>query len=325
MEYVGIQTQKSRNNVRSITLLLMFPCLVVGLVYLFCLIIVWLQSSGAEAEAMPLLPATNEAFIHYAPYAIGGTLVWFLIAYFTNTQIIKASTGAQSLERKDCKRVYNLVENLCMSQGMKMPRINIIYDDSLNAFASGINDRTYTVTLSKGIIEKLDDQELEAVIAHELSHIRNRDVRLLIVSIVFVGVFAMVAEIAFRSILYTPRRSSSSRNDKGGSTIIILLVAAIVAAIGYVIAILMRFAISRKREYLADAGAAEMTRNPQALASALRKISADPDIEAVTRDDVAQLFIQHPGKQAAGFIDSLGGLFSTHPPIEDRIRVLEQF
>ena len=204
-----------------------------------------------------------------------------------------------------------------------MPKIDIIYDKSLNAFASGINDRTYTVTLSQGIIEKLDDEELQAVIAHELSHIRNHDVRLLIVSIVFVGVFSMVAQIAFRSALSSGYSSRKSEN-KGG-TIIVLLLAAVVAAIGYLLATLMRFAISRKREYLADAGSAEMTKNPRALASALSKISADPDIEAVTREDVAQLFIQHPGKQAAGFIGKLGGLFATHPPIEERIRILEQF
>lgn len=321
MEYVGIQTQKSRNDARSIVLILMFPCLVVGMVYLFCLIIAWLQSAP---ESESLLSVANVMFAECAPYALGGTLVWFVIAYFANTQIIKSSTGAKPLERRECKRVYNLVENLCLSQGMKMPKINIIDDASLNAFASGINERTYTVTLSKGIIDKLDDAELEAVIAHELSHIRNHDVRLMIVSIVFVGVFSMVAEIAFRSILYTPRRNSG-RDDKGSSTIVMLLVAIIVAAIGYLLAVMMRFAISRKREYLADAGAAEMTRNPLALASALRKISADPDIEAVTRDDVAQLFIQHPGKQASGLIGSLGSLFATHPPIEERIRILEQF
>lgn len=321
MEYVGIQTQKSRNDARSIVLILMFPCLVVGMVYLFCLIIAWLQSAP---ESESLLSVANVMFAECAPYALGGALVWFVIAYFANTQIIKSSTGAKPLERRECKRVYNLVENLCLSQGMKMPKINIIDDASLNAFASGINERTYTVTLSKGIIDKLDDAELEAVIAHELSHIRNHDVRLMIVSIVFVGVFSMVAEIAFRSILYTPRRNSS-RDDKGSSTIVMLLVAIIVAAIGYLLAVMMRFAISRKREYLADAGAAEMTRNPLALASALRKISADPDIEAVTRDDVAQLFIQHPGKQASGLIGSLGSLFATHPPIEERIRILEQF
>lgn len=324
MEYIGIQTQKSRNDFRSMLLLFMFPCLVIGLVYLFCVVMVKLGVAGNMETEGNLWSISGSVFLEAAPYAIGGIALWFVIAYFLNTLIIKASTGAKTLERKQNKRVYNLVENLCMSQGMKMPKINILYDNSLNAFASGINGRTYTVTLSQGIIEKLDDEELEAVIAHELTHIRNHDVRLLIVSIVFVGVFSMIAQIAFRSAINTSYRSSGKDNNKGG-TIIILLLAAVFAAVGYLLATLMRFAISRKREYLADAGSAEMTKNPQALASALRKISEDPNIEAVTREDVAQLFIQHPGKQAAGFIGRLGGLFATHPPIEERIRILEQF
>ena len=324
MEYVGIQTQKSRNDFRSMLLLFMFPCLVIGLVYLFCVVMVKLGVAGNMETEGNLWSISGSVFLEAAPYAIGGIALWFVIAYFLNTLIIKASTGAKTLERKQNKRVYNLVENLCISQGIKMPKINILYDNSLNAFASGINGRTYTVTLSQGIIEKLDDEELEAVIAHELTHIRNHDVRLLIVSIVFVGVFSMIAQIAFRSAINTSCRSSGKDNNKGG-TIIILLLAAVFAAVGYLLATLMRFAISRKREYLADAGSAEMTKNPQALASALRKISEDPNIEAVTREDVAQLFIQHPGKQAAGFIGRLGGLFATHPPIEERIRILEQF
>lgn len=257
-----------------------------------------------------------------APYVLGGVFIWFLIAYFANTSIINAATGARPLERKENKRVYNLVENLCMSQGMPMPKINIINDDSLNAYASGINKKSYTVTLSKGIIEKLNDEELEAVIAHELSHIRNHDVRLLIISIVFVGIFSMLAQIALRSAYYSS--FTRKRDDKGGAALILLLTM-LVAAVGYFFAILMRFAISRKREYLADAGSAEMTKNPLALASALRKISADPDIEAVKREDVAQLFIQHPGKQATSALSGLSGLFATHPPIEKRIQILEQF
>lgn len=240
-----------------------------------------------------------------APYVLGGVFIWFLIAYFANTSIINAATGARPLERKENKRVYNLVENLCMSQGMPMPKINIINDDSLNAYASGINKKSYTVTLSKGIIEKLNDEELEAVIAHELSHIRNHDVRLLIISIVFVGIFSMLAQIALRSAYYSS--FTRKRDDKGGAALILLLTM-LVAAVGYFFAILMRFAISRKREYLADAGSAEMTKNPLALASALRKISADPDIEAVKREDVAQLFIQHPGKQATSALSGLSGL-----------------
>ena len=169
--------------------------------------------------------------------------------------------------------------------------------------------------MSKGIIEKLNDEELEAVIAHELSHIRNHDVRLLIISIVFVGIFSMLAQIALRSAYYSS--FTRKRDDKGGAALILLLTM-LVAAVGYFFAILMRFAISRKREYLADAGSAGMT-------SALRKISADPDIEAVKREDVAQLFIQHPGKQATSALSGLSGLFATHPPIEKRIQILEQF
>jgi Heat shock protein. Metallo peptidase. MEROPS family M48B len=322
MEYVGIQTQQSRNNRRSVFLLFLFPCLVAALLYLSCYLLVLLGGGENTETEMGMIPVINYLFLSALPYTMGGVLVWFLIAYWTNTNIIKAATGAKPLDRKENKRVYNLVENLCMSQGMKMPKINIIYDNSLNAFASGINERSYTVTLSQGIINKLDDEELEAVIAHELTHIRNHDVRLLIVSIVFVGIFSMLAQIAFYTITHVRIRSNSKN---GGGILIIMLIALVVAAIGFLFASLMRFAISRKREYMADAGSAEMTKNPLALASALRKISADPDIEAVKREDVAQLFIQHPGKQAKSAFSGLSGLFATHPPIEKRIAILEQF
>lgn len=328
MKYVGLETQRRRNNFRSLLLLALFPCLVVGMLFLFCYLLVGLGGGQAgympAAEAYPM-PAALALFFRLAPYVLGGVLVWFLIAYFANTSLIKAATGAVPLERKDNKRVYNLVENLCISQGMKMPKVHIIYDDSLNAYASGINERTYTVTLSKGIIEKLDDEELEAVIAHELSHIRNHDVRLLIVSIVFVGIFAMLAQIAMRSLYYSSFTSSRNREEKGNGAIVMVVLAMIVAAIGYFFSLLMRFAISRRREYLADAGSAQMTKKPWALARALRKISADPDIEAVEREDVAQLFIEHPGRQAKSALSGLSGLFATHPPIKKRIEVLEQF
>lgn len=323
MQYVGIQTQKSRNNFRSLLLLCLFPCLVCVLVLLFCYLFVMFSGTANQVQGdVSLTRMAMGFFVQIAPYVLGGVLIWFLIAYFANTSIINSATGSVPLNRQDNKRVYNLVENLCMSQGMKMPKINVINDDLLNAFASGIDERTYTVTLTRGIINKLDDQELEAVIAHELSHIRNHDVRLLIISIVFVGIFAMVAQVAMRSVYYSS--FSGRKNDKNGTALLIILVM-LVAAIGYFFSILMRFAISRKREYLADAGSAEMTKNPLALASALRKISADPDIEAVKRDDVAQLFIQHPGKQAESALSGLSGLFATHPPIERRIQILEQF
>ena len=310
MQYVGIQTQQSRNNLRSAFLLFLFPCLVAALLYLSCYLLVLLgYGKSMEIEIMPMV---NHFFLSSLPYTMGIVIIWFLIAYWANTSIINSATGSKPLDRIENKRVYNLVENLCMSQGMKMPKINIIYDSSLNAFASGINDRTYTITLS----------ELEAVIAHELSHIRNRDVRLLIISIVFVGIFSMLTEITLYTITHIRVRS----NSKGsGGIFLFILLALVIAAIGYLFSSLMRFAISRKREYMADAGSAEMTKNPLALASALRKISADPAIEAVERKDVAQLFIQNPKKKSKSIFSGINGLFATHPPIEKRIEILEQF
>lgn len=325
MQYIGIQTQQSRNNFRSLLLLCLFPCLVIGLLYAFCYLLHVLAYNDDNMTQAQLMNYSTDMFLHLAPYVLGGVLIWFIIAYFANTSIINSATGSHPLERKENKRVYNLVENLCMAQGMKMPKINIIDDDSLNAFASGINERTYTVTLSRGIIDKLNDEELEAVIAHELSHIRNHDVRLLIISIVFVGIFAMLAQIAMRTAYYSSFSSSRNRDSKGNGTAIIIVLVMLIAAVGYFFSILMRFAISRKREFLADAGSAEMTKNPQALASALRKISSDPNIEAVQREDVAQRFIEHPGNQAKSALSGLSGLFATHPPVEKRIQILEQF
>ena len=232
--------------------------------------------------------ATNYTFLQTMPLILIGVGIWFLIAWFGHSAFIRFATGSKPLERKENKRVYNLVENLCIQQGMKMPKLNIIDDDSLNAFASGINERTYSVSLSRGILNKLDDDELEGVIAHELTHIKNRDVRLLIISIIFVGIFAFLAEMAFRSI----RFGAGEKSDKEWR--LYCLIAIAVTAVCYFISLFLRFGISRKREYMADAGAAEMTKKPYALANALRKVSGDPLIEAVKRKDVAQIFIENP-------------------------------
>jgi heat shock protein HtpX len=233
--------------------------------------------------------------------------------------MINSATDSKPLARNDNKRVYNLVENLCIATGMTTPKINIINDDSLNAFASGIDTKTFTISLSKGIIEKLNDEELEAVIAHELTHIRNRDVRILIISIIFVGIFAFISQAIFRGIQF----GSLGRGKKnGGAGIIIAL---ILALVGLLISSLFRFSLSRKREYLADAGSAEITHRPLALASALRKISVDPTIEAVKRKDIAQMFIENPQVAEKKSSFSLNSLFATHPPISKRIQLLEQF
>jgi heat shock protein HtpX len=259
----------------------------------------------------------NETFVSIVPFVIIATTIWFLIAWLMHNSLIRMATGSKPLERMTNKRVYNLVENLCISKGMKMPKIYLIEDDSLNAFASGISENSFSVTLSRGIINKLEDDELEGVIAHELSHILNRDVRLMVVSIIFVGIFAFIAEVALRSLRFGAM--SRGKKDTGAA----ILVAIVISAVCYLIALLLRFGISRSREYMADAGAAEMTRKPYALANALRKISRDPLIEAVENRDVAQLFIENPQPEEKKF--SLGNLFATHPPIQKRIELLDQF
>jgi heat shock protein HtpX len=321
MKYIGLQTQQRRNNLRSTLMLFLFPCIILFLTWIFFLVFeyfVWNEESGLYES--PFSNATY-LFLNAVPWVIGICLIWFLVAYYSNTAIINSATGSKSLSRRDNKRIYNLVENLCMASNMEMPKVNILEDDSLNAFASGISKKSYTVTLSRGIINKLDDNELEAVIAHELTHIRNNDVKVLIISIVFVGIFSFLTQFLFRNLLYGRFRSRGNNKNQGGMMIAIAL-ALVLAIVGYFITMMMRFAISRKREYMADAGAAEMTKNPLALASALRKISSNPHVAAVKQSDVAQLFIDNPLKKGVSFINDL---FATHPPIKQRIKVLEQF
>lgn len=309
MQYIGLDKQIRKNNFNSALLLIAFPALLLGMFYLFFFFV---HEQNLEI--------TNQYFLQTMPLVLIGVGIWFLIAWVGHSSFIRLATGSKPLERKENKRVYNLVENLCISQGMKMPKVNIIEDDSLNAFASGINESSYSVSLSRGIIEKLNDEELEGVIAHELTHIKNRDVRVLIITIIFVGIFAFLAEMAFRSL----RFAGSGRRDKDSKgTGAIILIAIVISAVAYLISIFLRFGISRNREYMADAGGADMTRNPNALASALRKISSDPLIEAVESRDVAQLFIDNP--KPSVHKASWDNMFATHPPIEKRIKLLEQF
>jgi len=319
MKYIGLQRQIQRNNFNSFLLLISFPALLLGMFYIIIYFFAKNNTSEYSGDNYTASIDNNTMFFSVVPFILISVGVWFLIAWAGHSTLIRLATGAKPLDRMESKRVYNLVENLCISKGMKMPKINIINDDSLNAFASGIDEKSYSITLSTGIINKLNDEELEGVIAHELTHIRNRDTRVLIISIIFVGIFAFLAEVAFRSLRFAGR---GKKDSKGGGAII--LIAIIVTALAYLISMLLRFGISRKREYLADAGASEMTKKPYALASALKKISADPYIEAVENRDVAQLFIDNPqvSNRKSGSWDNL---FSTHPPIEKRIGLLEQF
>ena len=316
MKYVGIHTQQASNNMKSLLLLLLFPCILLGVVYVFLVIVNMLGiSDPAYGETSEVNWAyVNYEMMHVLPWVVGIVGLWFLIAYFMNTSMVRRATGARPLERRENPRVYNIVENLTMACGMPMPKVNVIDDPMLNAFASGIDDKSYTVTVTTGICDRLNDEELAGVIGHELTHIRNRDTRLLIMS--------LSVRLMWNNMIFGTRRRDE-KNSGGG--ILLLFVVIILSAIGYFFTLLTRFAISRKREYMADAGGAELCGNPLALASALRKISAHPGLGQVQREDVAQLFIIHPKglkSSLAGMIDSL---FSTHPSTESRIAYLEQF
>ena len=319
MKYVGLQSQIWKNNINSFLLLLLFPSLLLTLLWVFFYITYNIENTTNLSINLDLI---NNQFISTIPFILISVSIWFLIAWISHSSIIKKATSSKSLERKDNMRVYNLVENLCIAKGIRTPKINVIEDDSLNAFASGITEKTFSISLSRGIINKLDDEELEAVIAHELTHIINRDVRLLIISIVFVGIFAFITKIAFHSLRYV---RLGGRRKKSGGIAVIILVIILLGVIGYLFSLLFRFALSRKREFLADAGAAEMTKNPNALVNALNKISKDPWIEAVQREDVAQMFIEHPTKKKKKSITTFfNNLFATHPTIEKRIEFLQQ-
>ncbi len=308
MKYIGLQTQIRRNNFRSTLLLASFPLLILVGVYAF-----FFFAIGKDN-----LSEVNKNFIITIPFVLGGVGIWFLIAYFFNTKMIRMATGAKTLERKENMSIYNLTENLCMSVGMRMPKLYIIQSDALNAFASGIDEKSYAVTLTSGIINHLNYEELEGVIAHELAHIRNKDVRLLVISIVFVGILSFIVSVLFRTVIYGGGRNRKDSKTDGKALILMLIIAAVV----YFLSILFKFALSRKREYLADAGAVEMTKNSMALASALRKISGNSEVDSVKSDDVKQMFIEN--KPKSSFLSSLGGLFSTHPPIKKRIDILER-
>lgn len=318
-EYIGLQQQIKRNNTRSILLLAGFPALILGAFYAIVAV-------GAKNELGNFdVKLANELFISGLPLVFISVGIWFLIAFFSHSTMINLATGAKTLERKENMRVYNLTENLCMSVGMKIPKLQIIESDALNAYASGISEKTYTVTLTRGIIDTLNDQELEGVIAHELMHIRNRDVRLLIISIIFVGIFSFIIQVAFRSLMYGALSGGNRRKDGKDNGAGLMLVILLVSLVAYFLSLLFKFALSRKREYMADAGAAQMTRNPLALASALRKISGNAEVEAVKSEDIQEMFIENPPGSTAGFLGEIGSLFSTHPPIDKRIKVLEQF
>jgi heat shock protein HtpX len=312
---VGLQTSIWNNNLKSIFLLISFPCVIASMVWIT---IYAFNLDFNHTQTSPYFDATtvaNQVISDYALYILGAVLAWFAIAWFSHQNIINKETGARPLQRNENPDIYNLLENLCISRGIKTPKLFIIDAEQMNAYASGINDRTYAITLTQGLINRLERDELEAVIAHELTHILNKDVRLLIISIVFVGIISVLSELLVRKVLRGGVAANhSQRNDKGHIIKILIVIA--VAAIGYGLAILVRFALSRRREYLADAGAVELTKNSDALIRALQKISGNSHISTID-NDVQQMMFDNQ--------KSFMGMFATHPPIQDRIAVLKHY
>ncbi|WP_395647385.1 M48 family metallopeptidase [Terricaulis sp.] len=324
-EAYGLQTHIWNNNGKSVLLMLGFPVLLLLLTYgLFLLYAGFAGMSVGEDPVLGYFVWAGDALARAWPYALVAAGVWFAIAYVFYQNIIDAATGAHKVERKTEPKLYNLLENLCISRGLKTPDLRIMETDGMNAFATGLHEGQYSITVTRGLMNALNDEELEAVLAHELTHIRNRDVRLLVIAVVFVGIFSFVGEMAFRGLRWgsfsgggSSRRSSSGGDrNSGGGAIIAIIVALVMIGIAYALAIVIRFALSRRREYLADAGSVELTKNPDAMISALQKISGNATVNAPS--EVREMFIENPHSEFAS-------MFATHPPIQKRIQALAQY
>ncbi len=309
-EAVGLQTFIWNNNLKSSLLLLSFPLLLLGMLYTFF----YLYFAGNESAGT----LAGTYFLQTWHYVTGFCLIWFLIAYFFHQNMIFMASGSRLVDRQAEPRLYNLLENLCISRGITMPSLAVIETDVLNAFASGISERNYTISVTRGLMEKLNDSELEAVLAHELIHVMNRDARLLVICVIFVGMIGFFAEVAGRSMMRGSNSRSSRNRNNSKQDPRFLLIATLVLVIGYLFALVLRFAISRSREFVADAGSVELTKNPEALSSALLKISGNSRIESMP-DEVAQMCIDNPS--SSGFLS----WFSTHPPLSERLDALKAY
>jgi heat shock protein HtpX len=314
MAAYGLYSHIQSNKRRSVALL----------VGLFAMVYLMVYAGALTAEALSYNASLN--FLLYkawldllaaAPYATAGTIAWIAIAYYFHQSMIDAVTGAGDVTRAEQPRLYNLLENLCISRGIPMPKLKVMESDALNAFASGMNEQQYAVTVTTGLLARLDDAEMEAVLGHELTHIRNGDVRLMVIAVVIAGAISFFAELFFRLWFYSGtgfrRRSSSEDRGKGGGGLAIVIAVALIA-VAWLLSLLIRFALSRSREFLADAGSVELTKNPDAMISALRKIEGRGELQGAT-SAVMEMCVDNPRE---GFSD----LFSTHPSVESRVKAL---
>jgi len=263
--------------------------------------------------------ALNNSGILY--FAVGFSIISSFISYWYSDKIVLAMSAAREVKHEDNPELYHIVENLCITAGLPVPKIYIINDTAPNAFATGRDAEHAVIAVTSGLLQKLEKVELEGVIAHELSHVGNRDILIATLVTVMVGVIVLLADW-FRHMTFWGRKSDSDRG--GGQLQLILFIVAIVLSIlAPIFAYLMQFAISRKREFLADADGALLTRYPEGLARALEKISADSEPLEVANRATAHLYIASPFKEnEKGKIGFFTKLFMTHPPVEERVAAL---
>ena len=310
----GLYTHITANRRRSI--------LMVGGLFLTLYAMVFAGALAAEAlrGGRSLGIIMNRAWVdmlHALPIATIAGGAWIGIAYKFHQSMIDTLTDSHDIDRKTDPRLYNLLENLCISRGVPMPKLKIMESEQLNAFASGMTQEQYAVTVTRGLLDTLNDAELEAVLAHELTHIRNGDVRMMVVAVIIAGIVAFVAELIWRWISYGPRIrfSDSSDGDKRANpAMAALLIAGLIVLVAWFTSGFLRFALSRSREYLADAGAVELTKNPDAMITALLKITGRAELAGMP-SGLMEMCIEN---EHSGFVD----MFATHPSVEDRIKAL---
>jgi len=303
MAAYGFYTHIASNKLRSVLLLAGLFVLVYVMVFAGALIAEAMIDGGRSIDYY--FNAAIRDLIKAAPVATIGAALWIVIAYFFHQNIIDAVTGGRNVTRQEQPRLYNLLENLCISRGIPMPKLKVVDSPALNAFATGLNPRQYAVSVTSGLLAALDDREIEAVLAHELTHIRNGDVQMMVVAVIIAGVIGFFGELFFRlffngGVRIGGGRSSSSDDRKGGGAIMVILVAVALIALAWLLSQVVRFALSRSREFLADAGSVELTKDPDAMISALRKIENRGELPGAT-SAVMELCIDNPRSDFADY------------------------
>ena len=291
MAAYGLYSHIQSNRRRSIALLVGLFFLIYLMVYAGALVA---EALSVDAGSDVLMQLAWRDFLQAAPWATVGTALWVAIAYYFHQNMIDALTGGREVTRAEEPRLYNILENLCISRGITMPKLKVMESDALNAFATGMSDKQYSITVTTGLIKRLNDAEIEGVLGHELTHIRNGDVRMMVIAVIIAGVVSFFAELVFRLWFYNGFSFRSRSDDRrGGGAAFAILIAVAVIAVAYFLSFVIRLALSRSREFLADAGSVELTKNPDAMISALRKIEGRGELPGAT-SAVMEMCLDNP-------------------------------